>query len=351
MELAMARVIRAMSAQGVRASVACIKGDGAINDSFGPDVCIHRLHAERGSRGLALRLAKLIRQVRPSLIHARNWGALPDVAIGRLLSIAPTPLVWSFHGLSEPLPIPRRRRLAMRLLASLATRVFTVSQASRQLLAEHVGLRASRIGVIPNGVDTQRFCPGPRLDANGGLVVGAVGSLITIKNHALLLLAARGARQQGVDLRMRIAGDGPLHRAILSQARALGLEDRLELVGQVDDVPAFLRTLDVFVLPSSSEQHPNALIEAMACGLPCIATDVGGVSEVLRGGEFGRLVRSHDASAITAAIVDLASDEPARRQLAKAGLEHVQQEYSMGRMIDAYVDLYAGLGKGKRQWL
>ena len=115
-------------------------------------------------------------------------------------------------------------------------------------------------------------------------MVGTVGNLTPVKNHLLLVEAFAGAVRQGLDAQLQIAGQGPMGHAVRDRATALGMADRVQLVGQVRDVPQFLGQLDLFVLSSASEAHPNALLEAMATGLPCVATAVGGVPEVLREG-------------------------------------------------------------------
>ena len=230
-----------------------------------------------------------------------------------------------------------------RILGAATTRLFTVSEAARQMLIEEVGMPGSRIAVIPNGIDTGRFSPGPRRPEAARVVVGTVGNLTPVKNHALLVRACGELLRRGTDLELRIAGEGPERGRLADLAASLGMADRLRLAGLVGDVPAFLRELDVFVLSSSTEAHPNALLEAMSCGLPCIATRVGGSPEVLQEGRSGILVEPEDPPALAEAIGRLAADRGERERLGQAGRRRVCDHYNMERMLVSYEALYTEL--------
>lgn len=344
MELALSRMVRGTSDIGFRHSIVSLKGDAVIRDEFDSSVEIFCMHARPNELALPLRLRRIIKQVRPTVIHARNWGAWPDVALARLLVSPRVPLMFSFHGVSEAGAMPLRRRLAFRALAAITTYVFTVSEAARQFLVGHVGLPARRVGVIPNGVDTDRFRPGASRKRRGAFIIGSVGSLTPVKNHALLIHAAAELIAGGQEVELRLAGEGPERDALETLADSLGVGNRVHLPGHVADIPSFLQQLDAFVLPSRSEAHPNALLEAMACGLPCVATRMGGVLEVLGGGQFGRLIDPGDTTALAEAISALC-DPKLGQPLGQAGRKRVVEEYSMERMLRDYADLYAAVAR------
>jgi glycosyltransferase involved in cell wall biosynthesis len=343
MELMMAQVIRGLPDLEFRHTIACLRGHAQIAPRLPPQTAIHCLRSRPNEPQLPARIAAIIRKVRPDVIHARNWGAWPDTAVGRLMVWRPPPLVFSFHGLGRAGYMPLRRRIASRILARMTTSLFTVAEASRRVLVEHFGLPARRVAIIPNGVDTARFAPGPPRPGGGRFIVGTVGNLRAVKNHALLLRACAALRAGGVDLEVRIAGEGEERPCLETLARELGLTDRCRLAGLVSDVPAFLRGLDLFVLSSDSEQHPNALIEAMASGLPCASTRVGSVEEILEGGRAGLIVSPGDRPALTAAIRSLAQDAPRRRELAQKARRRACEGYGLERMVRSYADLYNGL--------
>jgi len=341
MEIAMARVIRNLAGCGTQHSIVCLKGEPRIRDQIPADVPVYCMNARPNEPALPWRLWRLILRVRPSVIHARNWGAWPDIAVARLAMWPPVPLIFSFHGFARPDRPPLRRRLAFRVLARVTTCLFTVSEASRRMLIDELGWPSNRVLVIPNGVDTDRFTPGPaHSPASERVIFGTVGSLTPVKDHALLIRACAELMESGLPCEVRIAGEGPERPHLETLARSLGVSERVCFMGHVKDVPQFLRGLSVFVLPSRSEAHPNALLEAMACGLPCVATRVGGIGEVLRDGRDGRLVKPGDPEALVQALTELVDNPAARQAFGSAGRERVYEHYSLQAMIQAYADLY-----------
>lgn len=335
----MARVIRGLDGSDFRHSIACLKAEPEIADQLPADVEIHLFHARPNEPQLPLRLARLIRTLTPDVIHARNWGAWPDTAVGRLLVWPPTPLIYSFHGLGKAGYMPWRRRAASKVLARMTTHLFTVSRQSRDLMVEHWGWPLEQTAVIPNGVDATRFFPAPAPRAPR-LVIGTVGNLRPVKNQRLILEAAAPLVQEGFDLEIRIAGEGEERPALTARAADLGIGDRLRLPGRIDDTPRFLNELDVFVLSSDSEQHPNALNEAMACGIPSIGTRVGCVEDLLDGGRCGAMVKPGDVDGLTQALRDYLTDPDLRRTCGERGLAHVRENYSLEVMLTRYRQMY-----------
>ena len=340
LELTMARLVRRLSNSDMQHTICCLTGDPIIQDRFDQGVDIHCMHADRNGKFLPFRLAGLLRRLRPSAIHARNWPAWPDIALAALMVRPTVPVIWSFHGFESTGPVPFRRRFACRLLALITAHLFAVSQAARDGLARDVGLPAARISVIPNGVDTSQFKPITYCPNRGTFTIGTVGNLTPVKNQALLLRAAGLLARRGLDFRLEIGGEGPQREALLALSAELGIQDRLRLLGHVRDVPVFLHSLDLFVLPSRSEAHPNALLEAMACGIPCVATAVGGAPEVLDRGRCGLLVPDDDVEALAETIGLLASAPSQRQELAKAGADWAGEQYSLDRMVERYRRLY-----------
>jgi len=347
MELALTRVVNGLSG-AMRHSVACLFGEPVIRALFPAGTEIHCFHARPNEVHLPWRLRQLLNRLEPTVIHARNWGAWPDVALARLLRRRRIPLIFSFHGVENAGPMPLRRRVAFRVLPRLTTQLLAVSESSKLMLVGQYGWPSDRVLVIPNGVDTQRFCPAPDEPGRPPLVVGAVGHLRRIKNHALLLEACALLAQRGLDVELRIAGEGPEKPNLCRQADELGFRHCLHLPGHTADVVPFLRGLHVFVLSSDSEQHPNALLEAMACGLACVATRVGSVEEVLDGGRCGRIIEPGDGEGLARALQDLAGDAGQRRDFGRAARQRACESYRLDRMIAAYRRLYERLSRPAR---
>ncbi len=351
MELALAQVVTGVSKSGFRNSVVCLKGKPEIADKLPDGVRIYCLNAEPNEVALPFRLSRLIRKTRPDLIHARNWGAWPDIAIGRLLANYRIPFVFSFHGLGRAGYMPFRRRLASSVLVHLTTHLFTVSKQSRELMVKKWGWPLHRTMVIPNGVDTRRFIPKSIGDRESGkYIIGSVGNLRRVKNHALILKSISQLVKNGVDIELRIAGEGNQRDALLCLAKELGLEKRFFLEGRVDNVPRFLHGLDIFVLSSDSEQHPNALNEAMACRIACIATRVGCVEDVLDNGRCGIIVEPGNVGELETAIQKLVNDMNLRNKMAEAGYIQVISKYSLDAMVSRYSNFYESAIRQRKIW-
>jgi sugar transferase (PEP-CTERM/EpsH1 system associated) len=212
-----------------------------------------------------------------------------------------------------------------------------------------------RITRIVNGVDTKRFHPpGQRallVDCPFGhdrrhVVVGAVGRLQAVKNQVDLARAFVRALDLAPALRSRlrlvITGDGPLRPSVEGILAPAGVSELAWLTGARDDVPEVLRALDVFVLPSLGEGISNTILEAMATGLPVIATDVGGNRELVEDGRTGVLVPAGDVDALAAAIVRYA-DETTARAAGLAARERVLRLFSLDAMVANYASLYQRL--------
>jgi sugar transferase (PEP-CTERM/EpsH1 system associated) len=335
----------------LRHTVVAMSARGPLSERLPASVAVHCIEKRAGmDLGAVLRLGRLLRSLRPDVVHSRNWGALDTVVAARLVGIRT--LVHGEHGREAKDPgglDPRRNRLR-RLLSPLVSRFVTVSFDLRRWLIATVRIPAHKVVTIHNGVDTSRFCPGDSAEAREALglpiaaaVVGTIGRLDPVKNHAGLITAFSGLAGSEARPILAIVGEGPSRSALESEIRQRGLSDRVRLLGERRDVPTLLRALDVFVLPSRAEGMSNTILEAMATGLPVIATDVGGNPELVEPDVTGRLVPSGDPNALEAALRVYVSDSYLRSQQGKAGRERVLQHFSLDRMAQAHRGLYTSL--------
>ncbi len=233
----------------------------------------------------------------------------------------------------------------------LADRIVANSSAIRDAFFAN-GRFGGKTRVIHNGVDTRRFRPGQdiarwreRLQVpTGGLLLGFVGTLKPEKDHATLLRAlAKTSEKPNGRIILALAGGGPLREPLERLAANLGITRQVRFLGDVEEVPEFLRSCDGFVLSSAREGFPNALLEAMSTGLACIATDCGGPRDVIQNGYNGWLVPPRDANALGAAIVQWA-ESPQRR--AAFGLEArrtIEREFTVEQMVRKYEEVYLEL--------
>lgn len=343
LELALARLANALQRRGAVQTVVALCGEPEIAARFDAGISIHALRARPRERGFVKRLRQVLIQAQPQVVHCRNWSSWPDTVRARGF-LGPRPaLVFSFHGTTEPAPMPWKRRLAMRWLARCTTEIFTVSEAARTRLVDEVGLPRQRVGLIPNGIAFEQSVRAVPRKSGDAFIIGSVGNLNPIKNQQLLVRALAQLRAQGVPAEIRIAGEGPQREALTALARELGVQEHFHLIGHVSDVRGFLANLSAFVLCSRLEAHPNALIEAMAAELPCVGTNCGGIPEVLLHGKAGLITADDDDDALATALHQLHNNPAAAAALAQAGRLHCERTYSLDAMVAAYDRLYARL--------
>ena len=247
----------------------------------------------------------------------------------------------------------RHYLLADRLLAGITDLIVTNSEANHRFVTERVGIPRAKVILIRNGFESRRF-EDDRLSLHragvaaelglrpGERVVGTVGNLTPWKNHGLLLDAAALLRARGVACRFLVAGGGPLAGAMRRYADARGLGSAVSFLGPVPVVERVLSVMDVFVLSSSVEGMPTALLEAFASGLPCVVTDVGGNPEFVRNGETGFVVPPDDAEAMASRIEYLLCHRDEAAAMGRRGQADVRR-YTVEAMADAYWAAYCRL--------
>jgi glycosyltransferase involved in cell wall biosynthesis len=227
----------------------------------------------------------------------------------------------------------RLQRLAYRS----ATKVAANSRAS-QLMLEQEGVAPSFIAVIPNGLDLDAFAE--RKPAGSIRTIITVANLRREKNHETLLAAAAVLLRSRPHLRFQIVGDGPRRAELEELSRARGLASHVEFLGHREDIPSLLAAADAFVLPSRSEAFPNGAIEAMAAGLPVVASNVGGLRDLIQSGRTGVLVPPGNPEALAGALQSLIDNPAGAEAIGRAARHEVQQRYSFERMIASFEDLY-----------
>lgn len=301
------------------------------------------------------RIHALLRRLRPQVLHTCNLAALEIVPLGWLARV---PLrVHAEHGWDahDPHGQSVRYRRLRRAYRPFVSHYVSVSQDLDDYLARAIGVPARRRSLIANGVDTDRFAPaaapvtavaGCPFEPGRHWLIGTVGRLQTVKNQPALARAFVALLQRRPDLadraRLVFVGDGPLATeidAILSRA---GLRDLAWLAGARSDVPQVLRMLDCFVLPSLTEGTSCTLQEAMACGLPIVATAVGGNPEVVTDGATGSLVPSEDDAAMARALAAYADDAELAQRHGQAARDQAQARYGLEAMVQRYDTLFSG---------
>lgn len=297
------------------------------------------------SARIAWRLWRHFLRVRPNIVHTHR---LKENVLGSVAALL-TPAARSVrtaHGAGEfsAAQLTRRQR-SVRFLDTLAGRllqdaVIAVSEElSERLRAQYP---AAKISVIPNGLDSEQP-PRPPRPARRARRIGFVGRLLPVKRPDLFIRICQSyASRPGPRADFYLIGDGPLKPELLALARRLGVDDRVHLVGAVDDVPRWLRDLDALLMPSDHEGTPMVLLEAMALGTPVMAHAVGGIPEVLEDGACGVLLDNQEPGHWAAALKDLVLSERARK-LAERARARQREKYSAEACAAAHVELYQAI--------
>ncbi len=283
--------------------------------------------------GLVFRLAKLFRRWGVDVVHTHNNAPFLYAAPAARLAGVPC-VVHTRHGRS--FGASRRQTGATRLASLFVDRVVCVSEDSARLSAEE-GIPRRKVRRLWNGIDLARFAYlGPQ---EGGPVV-MVARLSPEKDAATLVRAAALAVRAEPSFRLEIAGDGACLPSLRALTTELGLDAHVRFHGAVRDVPALLARASAFVLPSISEGVSLTLLEAMARGLPVVATRVGGTPEVVLHEQTGLLVPPGDPAALAERLVSLLRDPARGRQLGLAGRRRVEESFSVTAMLRQYEELY-----------
>ena len=320
------------------------------------DVGFVSLHKAPG-HGVRLfpRLYRLLRELAPAIVHTRNLAALEATAPAWAAGVPVR--IHGEHGrdVTDLDGSSRKYRLVRRAYRPFVSRYVALSRDLERYLQRGVGVAAADIAQIYNGVDTDRFAPAPRarppiagcpFTGDDLWLVGTVGRLQAVKDQVTLAEAfVRAVRRtaKGARLRLVIAGDGPLRAPVEAVLAAGGVSHQAWLPGERDDIPDVLRGLDCFVLPSLAEGISNTILEAMACGLPVVATRVGGNAELIEDGLTGRLVPAANGDSMADAIDAYFVDPATARRHARAARMAAVRNFSLQQMVSQYRSLYDGL--------
>lgn len=316
-------------------------------------LCI-ALHKSPGHAiGLYPRMYRLFRELKPAIVHTRNLAALECVVPAWAAGVPVR--IHGEHG-RDAVDIDGtnwRLQLVRRIYRPFVTRYVALSRELQGYLEARIGVPPRLVERICNGVDADKFAPGPKpaiagypFDPATHWVIGTVGRMHPIKGHRLLVQAFIQAVRLRPDLadrlRLVVIGDGPQRQVCLDALAQASLAGAAWLPGERGDVDQILRALDCFALPSLSEGISNSILEAMATGLPVLATRVGGNTDLVREQETGVLIDSGDAESMARQLVAWADDPQTAREVGRRGRRSVEESFGLGAMMSAYHALYEG---------
>jgi sugar transferase (PEP-CTERM/EpsH1 system associated) len=331
------------------------------------DIAFFSLHKREGQDySMYGRLHRVLRGLRPDIVHTRNLGTLEYLVAAAFAGVGSR--VHGEHGrdMYDPDGLNFKYNLLRRAVKPFVHRYIAVTNDLANWLVQTVGVRPDRVTRICNGVDTERFRPrteprsdfGPRGFASSKhILVGTVGRNEAIKDQLTLVRAfLHLIRIDAVSrsrLRLAIIGDGARRNEAQKLVSEAGAECLVWLAGERDDIPELMRSLDLFVLPSLREGISNTILEAMASGLPVVATKVGGNPELVVEGETGMLVPPSDPVAMADAVHSYLKDLPKLQRHGQAGRKRAVENFSIEKMVEGYLGVYDKVleeRKGQRAW-
>ena len=339
--------------RGHASRIVCLFHEGALAaEARAAGLCVQAVNKRPGFDLGALRsLRRDLAKDGADVVHTHNPVAHYYAAAG-IARLGPKHLVNTRHGMGASRD-SRRLRLLYRVALLQTGKVVAVCHAARESFVSTGTVPLAMATVIPNGVAIERIAPRSASMRShllcqlgrpeSSVLLGTVGRLSAVKDHATLLQAVAQLRAGGQVADLLVIGDGALRGALEAQARSLQLDACVHFMGMRDDVGQLLAGLDVFVLSSLSEGYSLALVEAATAALPIVATQVGGNADIVQHGVTGLLVPASNPAALAAAIARL-SDEPATRaRMGQAGREWALRHGSIEAMGLAYQDLYDAL--------
>lgn len=301
--------------------------------------------------GLPLAIRRVVREYAIDIVHSHDFNPFFYTTLA-CLGRRKLARVYTEH--SSVLSLGGRHHWVIRLFSHANDAMVMVSGHLQRHYADHVGVSDKRTVVIHNGIDTRLFvAPADKRELKqefgleGKLVIGTALRFIEQKGLQYLIASAPDVKRRFPDVRFLLVGDGRAKESLLAQVRALEVEDVFLFPGYRNDVVRILSAFDIYVLPSLWEGLPLGMIEAMLTGLPIVATDVGGVPEVLRDGENALLVPPGDSDALASALCRLAGSSELRCRLGEKACAHANAEYSLNGTVHEYERLYLNILAGK----
>ncbi len=231
-----------------------------------------------------------------------------------------------------------------KILALFTDRIITVSGSLKKELVERFRIAPERkFSVVELGFELDDLLKLPERNNSDYVNVGIVGRLVPIKNHRMLFKAVKKVKDKGSRVKIRVIGDGELRQELEDYARELGIEDIVEFKGWVKDLREIYEGLDIVALTSSNEGTPVSIIEAMAAARPVVATNVGGVSDIVQDGTSGYLINSNDGNIFSERLLTLIKDHGKRKQFGRSGRETIGMRFLKQKLIEETQRLYSDL--------
>jgi len=297
------------------------------------------------------KLIKLLKSMKPDIVHTYMFSANSYGRIAAILTRVPI-IIASERSLPEIGKDKSRYQISIdKLFASFSHGIICNSYVANKILITKYSFDTKKVFTVHNGIDVGLFFRENSKNQKklARKVVGTIGRIDALKNHKLLLDMAKNVldKSNNKDIKFLIVGEGPLRDELERHSQNLGIENKIVFTGERNDIPDLLQMMDVFVLTSNWEGLSNAIMEAMASSLPCVATDVGGNSELVLDGETGYIVSPNDPGAAAQKVLYLINDRLLAKEMGVKGRKRIEESFSAIKMIKNTEEVYDKLLIGR----
>ena len=348
LEKGVVNITNHLNSKGFEISICCLENSGAFEKRLNHGTKVFVMNKQPGiDYLLPLRLARLFRREKTMIVHTHELGTYLYGTVGAKLALRPRIIHGEHGGLLQSSESRKKYLIVRRCLSYVTDVIHTMSADLKHALAHMTRINPGKIVTILNGVESEKFgrTSSSRSRVMLGIepevfVIGTVGRLSPVKNFELLIRIIPKLNHIGIHPKVLFVGDGPSRSNLESLIKKCCLEEQIIFLGNRSDVPELLSAMDIFVLPSLSEGLSNSILEAMATGIPVIASDVGGNSELVVHNETGFLFPPGDGNALSQRIAELAGNPEKRYKMGISGRRRIEESFTLEKMIQNYEQLY-----------
>ncbi len=345
LENGLVNIINHLSKDKFQHSIICLKNfDQQFFERItNTETKIYALNKPSGkSVGYFFKLFKILRKINPDIVHTRNLTSLECQLVAFLAGIKHR--IHGEHGWDSPQAQSHNKSQNIRKFFSCFVKQYVaLSNEGGQYLQNHINIKKEKINHICNGVDVGKFQPNKNEFDRDILEVLTVGRLATVKNQILLLKGLAIVLKQNKNINVKIVGEGACRQELEEYIFTHQLQDNCQLLGERSDIPSLMQKAGVFVLPSLAEGISNTILEAMATGLPVVATKVGGNPELVFQGENGKLFNSNSPKELAQILLEYISNRNLLKTQGLSSREMAVNQFSINTMTEKYQELYLNI--------
>jgi len=337
-------------------TICCLTQGGDFEKRLNKNIKVSKMFKKPGNDyQLYIKLIKYLKEIKPTIVHTRNWAGMDGIIAAKMARVPI--IIHGEHGfeITDLISQNKKRKFIRKLvLSTIVDKIVTVSKNLKNRLINEIKIKPEKIIHIPNGVDTNKFNIYKKEFTRKkfgfkkeDFIIGIVARLDPIKNHKILISAFKEIVKNYPQTKLIIVGDGPLREELKEKSYQLGINNKVIFMGERNDVPEILKTFDVFVLPSLNEGMSNTILEAMATGIPVIASNVGGNPELVIDGETGFLFPTNDVESLVQKIKTYILYPELKQKHGYNARKRVEEEFSLDQMVRRYEELYLELVERK----